>query len=76
MGSQLDLDDLTERHPGARADLETLRKDAERYRWLRKMDITHEYGITNGDMSECPTGDDADAAIDAAMSDRPAVGDA
>ena len=35
MGALLDLDDLTERHPGARAELEALRKDAERYRWLR-----------------------------------------
>ena len=49
-------------------------KDAERYRWLRAMDITHEYGITNGDMSECPTGADADTAIDAAMLAAPDVG--
>ena len=33
MGSLLDLDDLTEGHPGARAELEALRNDATRYRF-------------------------------------------
>ena len=55
-------------------ELAALRKDAERYRWLRTMDITHEYGITNGDMSDCPTGAAADAAIDAEMLAARAVG--
>ena len=34
MGSQLDLDDLVAGHESAKAELEALRKDAERYRWL------------------------------------------
>ena len=34
MGSLLDLDDLTERHPGARAELEALRKAAESLRHI------------------------------------------
>lgn len=34
MGSLLDLDDLTECHPGARRALEELREDATCYRWL------------------------------------------
>jgi hypothetical protein len=34
MGSLLDLDDLTECHPGARRALKELREDATCYRWL------------------------------------------
>ena len=34
MGSLLDLDDLTECHPGARTELEALRKDAESLRHI------------------------------------------
>ena len=38
MGSLLDLDDLTECHPAARAELEALRKNSERWRFLRDRD--------------------------------------
>jgi len=34
MSAHLDLDDLTADHPQARAELEALRKGAERGRWL------------------------------------------
>lgn len=47
--------------------LEAAQKDAARYRWLRAMDITHEWGVVNGDMSEAPVLDELDAAIDSAM---------
>ena len=47
--------------------LEQAQKNAERYRWLRAMDITHEWGVVNGDMSEAPVLEELDAAIDAAM---------
>lgn len=63
------------------AELAALRKDAERYRWLRNrlngsdftagacIDMWDDYGICNQ-----LTGDAADAAIDAAMAAAPAVG--
>lgn len=47
--------------------VEALRKDAERYRWLRADCLGHEYGVVNSDMSESPTGDDLDEVIDAAL---------
>lgn len=36
MGTQLDLDAVAVGHPLAQQELAELRKDAERYRWLRK----------------------------------------
>lgn len=36
MGYELDLDDVAATHPKALAELEALRADAERYRWLRE----------------------------------------
>lgn len=35
MGTQLDLDDVAAGHPLAQQELAELRKDAERYRWLK-----------------------------------------
>lgn len=60
-----------------RAELEALRKDAERYRWLRKMHESR-YGLTltiaRVGMMELTgwSGDDPDSVIDAAMSAKEA----
>jgi len=52
---------------GVEPDLDTLRKDAERYRWLRADCLGHEYGVLNSDMTEVISGSDLDSAIDAAL---------
>jgi hypothetical protein len=78
MGTHLDLDDVATGHPAAIAELEALRKDAERYRYLRNRcpaDVLQMSGVAAGCWIDCEagdvltllTGEDADAAIDAAM---------
>ena len=68
---------------GERAEMDALRKDAERYRWLRDrayFDGDEDaatawcvYGTCHGDA--IPThGDDLDAAVDARILAAPAVG--
>jgi hypothetical protein len=47
-----------------------LRKDAERYRWLRHADL-EEASAKHWPNGEVPEGDEFDGAIDAAMKDRP-----
>lgn len=59
----------------AAAELAALRKDAERYRWLREHST--EYSLTQKDGyggRELLGWDELDAAVDAAMAAPPAVG--
>ena len=51
----------------ARAELESLRKDAERYRWLRRRQVECTPHVA---ISEQASGK-LDAAIDAAMKEKP-----
>lgn len=54
--------------PLAQKELEALRKDAERYRWLRNRSPMPLLQIAWGASKEaCAIGGDCDAAIDAAM---------
>jgi hypothetical protein len=74
MGTHLDLDDVASGHPAAIAELEALRKDAERYRIWRS-------AYTNTDrtphainpmlvaIADAWTPEELDAAIDAAIDD-------
>ena len=55
------------------AAVEELRKDAERYRWLRdsaNLDGPHIYGPDDDSILDC---EDADRAVDAAMAATPAI---
>ena len=72
MGAYLDLDDLTADWPLARAELAELRKDFARYRWLRA-NVVGTIHLLRGPgigLSHA-TGEDFDAAIDAAMKEKP-----
>lgn len=65
-----------EAYQAGRAECEELRKDAERYRWLREAHTAHPINLTicsANDWGLKPwSGDDPDAAIDAAMAgDKP-----
>ena len=58
----------------AEIELESLRKDAERYRWLRNQDSTPhvifgKFNLMSGyaDLLSCKFDDEFDAAIDAAI---------
>jgi hypothetical protein len=62
MSAELDIDDVAGQSPLAQRELEALRKDAERYRWLR--DAPGSYEVFGG---SCVSSMDAnvDAAIEA-----------
>ena len=71
--------------PSYDAEIAALRKDAERYRYLRNRnprDVLQTAGDAAGCWIDCElgevltllTGDDADAAIDAAMAAAPGIG--
>lgn len=65
-----------EAYQAGRAESELLRKDAERYRWLREAHTAHPINLTicsANDWGLKPwSGDDPDTAIDAAMQgDKP-----
>lgn len=67
MGTHLDLDDVAAGHPLAQKELAELRKDAERYRWLRHRTLS-----CSGDQLLDLVGDafnqvTFDRSIDAAM---------
>ena len=80
MGTLLDLEDLTEGYPGARAELEALRRDAERYRWLRDTHPADEGLWVAMGKPYAPPGiacwrhADLDAAIDVEIAAAKAVG--
>ncbi len=67
MSTELDLDDVAQ-SPLAQRELAQLRRDAERYRWLRDIgDATwRPFGVRDG----CSAAQ-ADAAIDAAIAEYP-----
>jgi len=59
------------------AERDALRKDAERYRWVKLVRPGALLSVAWGESkAACSIGDDPDAAIDAAMAARLAVGDA
>ena len=70
MGTLLNLDDLTECHPSAQAELLVLRKDAERYRWLRDAASVGDWDH----IGHTTTPNTTDACIDECMADIKAVG--
>ena len=75
MSKDLDLDDVAAGNPLALQELEALRKDAERYRWLRARPLDDDEIFISVDSDKFPNrwglgGTDpggCDAAIDAAM---------
>ena len=71
MGILLDLDDLTDFHPDARAELVALRKNAERWLWLRDSGDATCRPLT-GQWRMNPK--QCDAAADSAMASARAVG--
>jgi hypothetical protein len=67
------VDTLAERHASALCEVEAMRKDAERYRWLRSMENQTIYTLDGrvDDYIECLPSladEELDKAIDAAMS--------
>ena len=67
MGIELDIDDVAAAHPKALAELEALRADAERYRWLREHWDYTVYEKDGYGGSQLKIMEDLDAAIDAAL---------
>jgi hypothetical protein len=68
MSAHLDLDDVAADHPLALQELTEIRKNAERYLWLRAnmIGVIHLIGRPGIGLSGV-TGDGLDAQVDAAM---------
>ena len=74
MGTQLDLDDLVSGYETARKELAALRKDAERYRWLRENFASVGLGGIELMWDQPDRCDALDGFVDTAMVRAPAVG--